>query len=269
MGTDFVSSRRSPGRAPRGGHQAVPRHQAEQGPHRHRAVQPVGDLRVASDEGDAQIPAGVADLRHQPLGHSLVGGVLGQEQGDQQPARYGAGGGEVVGVDLDQIGAEVVGSEGNRVGLAHQKLLAQVNHRAVETHARPHQHPRVVDWGRRQETSEYLRRQLADGERWCFAIAHEVTVPVLRRAVTTHRFRSRDAPRTGAPHEWFGFEAHRRHLGRGRRRHADPFRGERVPSNRCAHAGSLHPGRPSSKLARRFLIDFAGRPRRASWAGRR
>jgi hypothetical protein len=58
--------------------------------------------------GIVQPAASVADLPHEPLGHGLVGPVLGQEQRDQQPAGSGAGVGEVVGVYLHQIVAEAV-----------------------------------------------------------------------------------------------------------------------------------------------------------------
>ena len=51
------------------------------------------------------------DVLHQLRG----GGALGQQQGGQEPARRRADGGEVVGVDVDGVPADLVGGEGDGV----------------------------------------------------------------------------------------------------------------------------------------------------------
>ena len=64
---------------------------------------------------------------------------LGQQQRGQEPARRRARAGDVVGVDVHRVPADLVGGEGDRVGLGHQVALAQGDHGGIVAQARAEQ----------------------------------------------------------------------------------------------------------------------------------
>ena len=89
---------------------------AEHCAHDYGPADVVGDLGVAADKGDADVFAGIGDLVEGLLDLGL-GHVLGDEEGGEEPAGLGARGGDVIGVDVDGVPANLVGGEGDGVGL--------------------------------------------------------------------------------------------------------------------------------------------------------
>ena len=74
-----------------------------------------GDFGVAADEGCADFVAGGAKVGEDCVDGGL-NGVGWEEEGGEEPTRIGAEAGDVVGVDVDGVAAEVLGGERDGVG---------------------------------------------------------------------------------------------------------------------------------------------------------
>src|SRR3712207_5065070 len=67
------------------------------------AIETGGDLGVAADQGNLALLAGLLKVTKEGLDGGFGGTRLGEEGGDEEPARSGAHAGEVVGVDVDEV----------------------------------------------------------------------------------------------------------------------------------------------------------------------
>jgi len=136
--------------------------------HRPRHDRPAdggGDLGVSADRRDALLAAGGGEVVEQA--HRLGGGRTGgQQDGGQQPARLGAGRGDVVGVHRDRVTAEIGARERDRVAVRDDDLGARdVERGDVFAHRGADQHRGIGRVESAEERRQEVGRQLALVER--------------------------------------------------------------------------------------------------------
>ena len=114
--------------------------------HDDRPIQAGRHFRVAPDQVHiAQLAARLVDLGEYPLGH---GGLTGrQEQVGKEPSRLGAGGEDVVGVDVHGVLADLVDGVCHRVAGEHERALFHGDGGGIQADFRPDEHGRVVSGG--------------------------------------------------------------------------------------------------------------------------
>ena len=115
---------------------------------------------MAPHQADAQLGACVGHLLEDaPCG--ICAGPLGQQQRRHKPARRRAHDGQVVGVDLHQVPAYLVGGERNRVHLGDQVMFAEVDQSGIFPGRWTQGDPGIVDLDLTQQLSKQVQRQLS------------------------------------------------------------------------------------------------------------
>ena len=148
---------------PRGSHDSVPGHRAQQAADGQGAVQAHGDLRMPANEGHVVRPRGLHQIVHEPA-RVLRGDSLRQQQRGHQPARPRAGGDQVVLVDRQQIAGQLGAAEGDRVRGGDQELVAaNVQHGGVLSDGTAEDHVGRRGGQAAKKLSEQIGRQLASG----------------------------------------------------------------------------------------------------------
>ena len=133
---------------------------AEQDADKDRSADRRRDFRVAADERDTAVDAGIAQLPE--VGFDLtLRRSGGQERGHHHPAWLRTKAGEIVGVDVDEVLRRTFAREGDRIGLDDQRRGAQVDGRRVATDAGADDDGRIDRAVRGNQASEQLGRQLA------------------------------------------------------------------------------------------------------------
>ena len=79
----------------------------------------MGHLRVAAADGDAQALGGLVDGAENGCCKLGRGAFLGEEDGAEEEAGRRPHGGNVVGIDVDCVPANLVAGKGDGVGLGH------------------------------------------------------------------------------------------------------------------------------------------------------
>ena len=135
---------------------------AEHGAHDDGPVDVVSDLRMAADEGDPDVSAGVGDLAEGVFDPGL-GHVLGDEERGEEPAGLGARGRDVIGVDVDGVPADFVGGEGYGVGLGNEDaVVGHGDYGGVLADAGADEYPGVGGRGGGEELVEEVGGELAN-----------------------------------------------------------------------------------------------------------
>src|SRR5438477_405053 len=117
-------------------HEPVLRDLAEHRADDDRAVEAVRDLRVATDERHVELIARRVELVEERRDRGLGGRAGWKQERREEPTRTRAAYGDVIGVDLERVPADLVGGERNRVGGGHEIAVAHVDDRRVLTDLR-------------------------------------------------------------------------------------------------------------------------------------
>ena len=136
-------------------------------------------------QADPQRFARVVDLREDRFGQ-FRGGLPGRQQHRrQEPTRLPAHHRDVVGVDVDRVPADLIGGEGDRIGLGNQVAVAEIEHGGVFAGARPDDDARVVRREAGQQSFQKRQRQLAGRQKMRFS-EHVPSDGVLREVSICH-----------------------------------------------------------------------------------
>src|SRR3989442_1413434 len=117
-------------------HEPVLRDLAEHRADDDRAVEAVRDLRVATDERHVELIARRVELVEERRDRGLGGRAGWKQERREEPTRTRAAYGDVIGVDLERVPADLVGGERDRVGGGHEIAVAHVDDRRVLTDLR-------------------------------------------------------------------------------------------------------------------------------------
>ena len=88
---------------------------------------------MAADERHVQLVTRRVELREERRNRRLGGRLGRQQEGREEPARARAAHGDVIGVDLERVPADLVRGEGDRVRRRHEIAVAHVDDRCVFT----------------------------------------------------------------------------------------------------------------------------------------
>src|SRR5256886_6650587 len=117
-------------------HEPVLRDLAEHRADDDRAVEALRDLRVATDERHVELIARRVELVEERRDRGLGGRAGWKQERREEPTRTRAAYGDVIGVDLERVPADLVGGERDRVGGGHEIAVAHVDDRRVLTDLR-------------------------------------------------------------------------------------------------------------------------------------
>jgi hypothetical protein len=125
---------------------------------------------VPPDQGHAQLAARRPHLPEEGVHRRLGRASFGQEDRRQEPAGRGPAHREVVRVHDQDVPAEVLGHERDRIGRGHEIAVAHVEHRGILPDARPDDHPLVQGDVLPEELHEERARELSDRQRHWVAL---------------------------------------------------------------------------------------------------
>jgi hypothetical protein len=120
---------------------------------------------MAAAERNAQFLACISHIGHDRPGQFGRRVVFWKEHDDEEPQWPCAHNGNIVGIDVNRVAADVIRGEGDGIGSDHEISISGIDNSCVFANLRSDQQAWIKPWRSLQQRSQLLRRKFTDGQK--------------------------------------------------------------------------------------------------------